>query len=124
MQEAFVAELPVEQRELCLHLARRMGRLDDELEIDAGPAGVLWRFQGEPLAQIEEGDGGLRGGVAPGFLAHRIAGETDIERFLEAAMSRLAELLGGGGADDGEAGEAALEGRNLLTPEEIAAFRD
>ena len=121
---AFLEDLSGMQRELCRTLVQRMRRLDDELEVEGGPSGILWSVQGETLAQVERGEGGLRGGVAPDFEPRRLVAERDVDRFVESAMTRLVQLLGDDGAGPEPGGLEAFEGEELLTADEIAAFRD
>ncbi len=123
---AFLEDLAGGQRDLCRALFQRMRRLDDEVETDAGAAGILWSVHGETLAQVERFEGGVRGGVAPDFEPRRLTSERDVDRFVESSMSRLVQLLDSPGAEpraeDPEADTAFL-GEELLTAEEIAAFR-
>lgn len=124
-RDAFLDALPEGQRGLARILVERMRRMDDELSFETSQAGVLWTYQGETLAQLEHRDTGLAGGVAPEFSPLRIATELDVERFLDAAVGRLVRLF----SDDSQParrdlGELAFGEGPLLTPEEIAAFRD
>jgi len=121
---AFLDELSTAQRELARTVIQRMRRLDDELEIDASSAGVLWSVQAETLAQIERFESGLRGGVAPDFEPRRLTSERDVDRFVESAMNRLVHLMGSEEPATEAPLEPAFDDEPLLSAEEIAAFRE
>jgi len=124
-EEAFLAGLSEGQRDLARTLARRMKRIDDDIRVEASAVGLVWSHAGLALAQIERRDTGLAGGVAPEFQPLRLASELDLERFLDAAVHRLVELLDPAGAEEpGESPSRLLAEGPLLTAEEIAAFRD
>lgn len=132
--DAFASSLPSSQQEMARTLLARMSRLDDELEAMATSEGVTWRFRDDPLARLESVGGALQGSVPPRNEPRPLRDGTDVEFFLEEALSRYVDRLGDEGTgglgydgDDVALGAAADETPNgplaILTPEEIEAFR-
>jgi len=108
-------------------LGRRIERIDDRIEGERTATALCWRLNGQelcyvaldgevPLGYLESGDDGCLLGdtaAAEGFLANVL------ERYLAFAEGPPA----GGGRRAGGVG-GALGGAQLLTPEEIEAFRE
>jgi hypothetical protein len=101
-----------------------MERLDDDLEVEASRRALRWRFQGQDLARVERKARGLVASVAPENEELGLESERDVELFLEGAMGRLVQIFGVRATEEpAPAREAPEEPLNLLSPEEIEAFR-
>lgn len=111
--------------ELLEDLVRRIERIDERIEVERSAKTLRWRLDGRELCSLSFG-GALPGGRVGGD-EQRI--ELDdgavAEAFLERVMERFLEL-----AEEPPAGEPYAGARRtlgtgqLLTPEEIEAFRE
>jgi len=121
--EAFLGDVSEELRPLALALVGRMTRLDDELQVEASRRTLSWRFRGHELARLERRTAGLVGRI-PDQEELAVQVDGDLDRFVEGAMGRLVAVLGSGEPEADAAVEATPdEPMNLLSPEEIEAFR-
>ena len=125
--QEFLDALPLPLQDIGRELTARMNRLDDDLLAATDGSAVVWRWKGEVLARLECVGDQLRASVAPDHRPAPVREATDLDEVVDGALARLvAELhrrpaeagdddLAGGGLDPDEP---------LLTPDEIAAFRD
>ncbi|MBM3988793.1 MAG: hypothetical protein FJ294_12650 [Planctomycetes bacterium] len=114
-----LAGLPQPLRELAESVIRRVEHLDDDLDATRTPDHIAWRFQDELVCSVSLMGGELAGAVPGGDFDGAIAGPSDVERFLGAAVQRYLAVLGHG---DLIAVPRPSTPAPLLTPEELAAF--
>jgi hypothetical protein len=129
----FLAHVPDARRgaaELCL---ARIDRLESDLECCAALDAIAWRHRGRALCSLACVAGELEGAVGARGETSAIRSGRDVEVFVERVLGEHLRLLDAqfGGPDDApqalETAENAalpLAPGVLLTPEEIAAFRD
>ncbi len=126
--EDFLHALPVDARGLADNLARRIQRMDDDIDCLATETGLTWRLGPDALCGLGLEETGLQGSVPGTSSAWSIATGQDAEAFLEGVLTLYVSLIetdsppprtltgpepGGGGSEGPEL---------LLTPEELAAF--
>lgn len=114
--EQFLAALPPEERSLADLLARRLARLDERIELSCGEDSILWRLGEREVCRLDR--------AAAGWLAW-----VDADSFPIQARSDFTPLLdrvvrGSFEIDDGPPAKFATDQAQLLTPDEIAAFRE
>jgi hypothetical protein len=114
------------QRELAEMLLRRIGRIDEQLISASGDRSLSWRLGEEIVCCLLAIDGRLEGQVPPAGKPRPIQSMADVESFVDEVLERYVELLGDAehrhGGDLPNPMDAPDQGV-LLTPEEIAAFR-
>lgn len=122
----FIAELPVSQRAVAELAIKLISRIDCDLACEVASGVVQWSFDRQPLCSLVARAGRLEGGRA--FQETRIAlrSPSDVEEFVDGVLREHLHMLVGDDSSAPDAGIAAdLRGREpILTPEEIAAFRD
>jgi hypothetical protein len=120
----FLAALSEKDRPLADQLVERMTRLDDELDLQADPSSLAWRFGGDLLLRVERDEGGLKAGVGGNGGAAPLLGLGDLDRLIEGALARLLELAGDAPREPGtKAPDPRDPSAPILTAEEIEAFR-
>jgi hypothetical protein len=128
----FLAHVPAARRPLAELCLARIDRVDGELEACAALDAIGWRHRGRALCSLACVGGELEGAVGTEAVVPIRDGE-DVEEFVERVLAahvrRLdaepdpADLLPPPSEPD-DAGGLPLAPGVLLTPEEIAAFRD
>ena len=122
--DEFLAALPDPLEELGRLVVDRMGRLDDELRVEATADTVVWFFEHQLLLRLELRGDSLRAG-AGGERPRELQDPRDVDELLEDSLGRLVQAVGRMPADALARPELEpREGAALLTPEEIEAFRD
>lgn len=121
----FVDMLPPEHRKLAELLLRRIDRIDDQLVQTPGDKSLTWRLGDELLCCVLVIEGAVEGQVPPVGRPRRIASSAEVEAFLDEVLARYVALLAAGGRepDDPPVEMLSVDAGALLTPEEIAAFR-
>lgn len=113
-----IASWPIEMRARAELLTRRLGRLGSDVRCVATADALCWMIEEEPLVWVRNAEGMLVGGLSAHADARALDPESARERFLDdvvrAYVQRDADSQAAGGMPEGD----------LLTPEEIAAFRD
>ncbi len=124
--EAFLLGLEPPLLGLARPLVDRMARVDQECQAVADRESVVWRLHGTILARIERSGDRLEASFGSRRERFPIRGEDDVDRIVERALERVASGIGEGRSpsNGARAIEAVPEGEPLLTPEEIAAFRE
>jgi len=135
----FLSGLPGDLADTARTLIGRVERVDDGLERRVAPNGVHWSFEGRASGSLLWVDGRLEGGV-PGSGGLRsepriVRGAPDVDDFVEAVLVRhlghlrLDRASAQASADPGSGSTGGLGERlplsgELLTPEELEAFRE
>jgi len=123
--EVFIATLPEGMRPLAERMIECMDRLDDDLVTAAGPRAVSWSLDGELVVRMDQAADGLQVAVGPRLVTRALAAEKDVDGVVEDAL--LLVLRSAGIAEEEGLVEHELkpaDPEQLLTPEEIEAFRD
>lgn len=121
----FIDALPESERSVAALVVQRIARIDDEIELALAGDELEWRYGGVVLCSLSRGEAGLEGSVLS--VPTTVLSETGVDDFVEAALGRYVELLGGTDDEGEELEQVELvppEPGALLTPEEIEAFRD
>ena len=132
--EMLLSQLSFTQLSLARELVDRMARLDEELEAVADRESIVWRFRGEPLVRVERQGEELHGVVGPKREVVPMRDIAVVERLVDNALSGLLERLGAAPESDylvrpqspeETPSDAGFDtSAPILTPDEIAAFRD
>lgn len=112
-----IGSWPAEMREGVERLARRLGRLGSDVRCVTTSDALCWMIDEEPLVWVRNAEGMLVGGLSARADARALALESERERFLDDVVRAYVRR-------DAESEAAAMPAGDLLTPEEIAAFRD
>lgn len=123
-EQAFLESVPAPLAELARDLVRRIARLDEDLDVGRTPTAIRWRFRGEILVRVELVGERLQASVAPDHEAIPVRRGEDVELVLEAALSHVVRRFGAGLEEEGAPVSRPDEPVELLSPEEIEAFRD
>jgi len=125
--EAYVASLPEYLRDPASLMLRRVGRIDEDLDCTATANGLQWRFQGEVLCSLSQGGERLEGFLAESSTAFNLVGDGQLDAFVERVLECYIERLDGAVRPLGEILEQVeivpQDRGQLLSPEEIEAFR-
>ena len=135
-----VAEAVERTDRLAQDLIRRIERLDDRLDVRRSATLIRWSLAGHDLCSLDLGGDRPRGGLGQAEAQHELTDAAAVETFLQGVMERFLVLaddppLADGGEDGGLADERPANGSSpaggrtlgaaqLLTPEEIEAFRE
>jgi hypothetical protein len=124
-QESFLGALSEPQRATGELLIKRIARIDDQLVVSAGECSLSWRLGDEVLCSVALIEGVIEGQVPPVGEPWRIASSADVEGSVDLILQRYGSILGSATLAAG--GDtplfAASDAGMLLSPDEIAAFR-
>ncbi len=124
-EQVFVETLAEPLREVGGTLARRMAQLDDELEVHSTKSSLVWSFHGDVLARAERIGDRLQASVAPHHDPTPLGEVSDVDRFVERALSRLVTHIEP--VPERRSDRPPIHGTEspleVLTAEEIEAFR-
>lgn len=116
--EQFVAVLPAAERAYAESLLRRLPRLDDGLTCVGSEESLLWRSKDRDLCRLDRGPEGLLAWAGTESEPIRLLGMADVEELLDRV------IRGHLGAPEERPAGPERSSVALLTPDEIAAFRD
>lgn len=90
--KGFLGGLEDEERKLAELLFRRIDRLDEALECTGGESGIRWLLAGDEICDLATGPDGLIGTVPGEELDMVLAGELDVDHFVEAMLLRYLSM--------------------------------
>lgn len=124
-QDSFLGVLSADHRPIGELLIKRIARIDDQLVGSAGESSLSWRLGEEPLCSVAHIEGAIEGHVPPAIEPRAISTAVDVERFIDDVLQRYVSLLGSSATEPGgvPAMFAPVDAGMLLSPEELAAFR-
>jgi hypothetical protein len=120
----FLATVPEALRGTAELLLRRLARVDAAVECSFGEGTASFRCEGRELCSVEVREGGLFGAIPALERSLPIHGMDDADAFLDEVLREHILLLGEGWGAPPLAASTRVREPPLLTPEEIAAFRD
>lgn len=124
-KESFMDALSVEQRPIGELLIKRISRIDEQLVGSSGECSLTWRLGEETLCSVAHIEGVIEGQTPPQIEPRAIASTSDVERFVDSVLQRYVALLSSAPLppESDTPMFAAIDTGMLLSPEEIAAFR-
>jgi len=123
--EDFLRELPQELRETADLVITRLQRIDGDLVFAPTPEGLQWRTDTDVLCTLRTPGNQLEATINPDGSTHTIQSGSEIDRFLEEALSRYVEM-GEDGHEEPELADVTVTPhvrQSVLTAAELEAFR-